>query len=160
MSDLNSLVDTWSRHSRINLYLLDAVPPEALASVPVGMKGRSVGELFAHIHNIRLMWLELAPEIASGIERIPVQTPAEKEAISKQLLLSSLGNSAAATQILLQRSFEAGKVKGFLPHPSAFFGYIMAHEWYHHGEICMTLTQAGHRLPEEVLYTIWEWDGF
>jgi uncharacterized damage-inducible protein DinB len=160
VSDLNSLVDTWTRHSRINLYLLDAVPPEALPGVPAGMKGRSVGELFAHIHNVRLMWLELTPEIANGLERIPVKTKADKENISKQKLRSALEASSPAVATLLQRSFEAGKVKGFKPDPSAFFGYLLAHEWYHHGEICMTLTQAGYRLPDEVLYTIWEWDGF
>jgi uncharacterized damage-inducible protein DinB len=160
MSDLVQLVDTWTRHSHINLYLLDAVPSEALPGVPVGMKGRSVGELFAHIHNVRLMWLELIPEIANGIERVPVKTKADKEMLSKPRLRSALELSATATTMFLKRSFDDGKVKGFKPHPSAFFGYIIAHEWYHHGEICMTLTQAGHRLPEEVLYTIWEWDGF
>lgn len=160
MSDLHPLVDTWTLHSRINLYLLDAVQPEALSGVPAGMKGRSVGELFAHIHNVRLMWLELTPDIARGIERVPVKTKADKEALSIPRLRTALEISSAAIATLLQRSFDAGKVKGFKPHPSAFFGYLLGHEWYHHGEICMTLTQAGYRLPDEVLYTIWEWDGF
>lgn len=160
MSDMDPLVDTWDRHSRINLYLLDAVPSEALPGVPSGMKGRSVGELFAHIHNVRLMWLELTPDIASGSARVPVKTKADKEALSKEKLRAALEVSSQQIATLLQRSFESGKVKGFKPHPSAFFGYLLSHEWYHHGEICMTLTQAGHRLPDEVLYTIWEWDGF
>lgn len=160
MSDLQPLIDTWKRHSHINLYLLDAVSPEALTGVPVGMKGRSVGELFAHIHNVRLMWLELTPEIAAGSERIPLKLKADKEALSKDGIREALEGSALAMAELLMQSFESGKVKGYKPHPSAFFGYLLAHEWYHHGEICMTLTQAGHRLPEEVLYTIWEWDGF
>ena len=160
MSDLHPLVDTWTRHSHINLYLLDAVPPEALSGVPVGMRGRSVGELFAHIHNVRLMWLELTPEIADGSERIPMKTKADKEALSKDGLIAALQGSALAVATLLMQSFESGKVKGYKPHPAAFFGYLLGHEWYHHGEICMTLTQAGHRLPEEVLYTIWEWDEF
>jgi uncharacterized damage-inducible protein DinB len=160
MSDLHPLVDTWTRHSHINLYLLDAVQPEALSGVPVGMKGRSVGELFAHIHNVRLMWLELTPEISFGFERLPVKSKEDKEALSKDHLRTALEGSAMAIATLLMQSLESGKVKGYKPHPSAFFGYLLAHEWYHHGEICMTLTQAGHRLPEEVLYTIWEWDGF
>ena len=160
MSGLHPVVDTWNRHSNINLYLLDAVQPEALSGVPVGMKGRSVGELFAHIHNVRLMWLELTPEMSNGFERIPVKSQVEKEALTKEHLRASLEGSAKAIAMLLMQSFESGKVKGYKPHPSAFFGYLLAHEWYHHGEICMTLTQAGHRLPEEVLYTIWEWDEF
>ena len=45
------IVDTWRIHHRINLYLLDAVPPEALADTGP-TKGRSVGKTFAHLHNV------------------------------------------------------------------------------------------------------------
>jgi uncharacterized damage-inducible protein DinB len=160
MTDLHPLVDTWNIHSRINLYLLEAVPPEAMSGVPVGMKGRSVGELFAHIHNVRLMWLELTPEIGATPARVHVKTKADKEALSKDGLRAALESSSSAVTTLFLHSLSKGRVKGFKPHPSAFFGYLIGHEWYHHGEICMTLTQAGHRLPDEVLYSIWEWDGF
>lgn len=46
------LLETWEIHARINLYLLDAVPPEALGDRSAS-KGRTVGEQFAHVHNIR-----------------------------------------------------------------------------------------------------------
>jgi hypothetical protein len=46
------IVETWEIHARINLYLLDAVPPEALGDRSAS-KGRTVGEQFAHLHNIR-----------------------------------------------------------------------------------------------------------
>ncbi|HVH13966.1 MAG TPA: DinB family protein, partial [Longimicrobium sp.] len=51
------LIDTWRIHDRINHYLLDAVPAEALSSVSAS-KGRTVGEQIAHVHNVRLMWLQ------------------------------------------------------------------------------------------------------
>ncbi len=46
------LVETWEIHARINLYLLDAVAPDALGDRSAS-KGRTVGEQFAHVHNIR-----------------------------------------------------------------------------------------------------------
>ena len=56
------LVETWSIHNRINLYLLDAIADESLAlALP---KCRTVFDQFAHIHNVRLMWLKsAAPEL-------------------------------------------------------------------------------------------------
>ena len=47
-------LETWNIHDRINLYLLDSVEPAALITYSAS-KGRSVGEQFAHIHNVRLM---------------------------------------------------------------------------------------------------------
>src|SRR5690606_41386157 len=108
----------------------------------------------------RLRGLDLTPEIGDGFERVPVKAQVEEDALTDEQLRASLEGSAKAIAMVLMQSVESGKVKGYKPHPSAFFGYLLAHEWYHHGEICMTLTQAGHRLPEEVLYTIWEWDEF
>ena len=51
------LIETWNIHNRINLYVLDAIAPEALTGVSAS-KGRSVAEQFAHMHNVRLSWLE------------------------------------------------------------------------------------------------------
>ena len=53
------LLETWAIHNRINLYMLDAIPDDALgASLPT--KSRTVYDLFAHIHNVRLLWLKAA----------------------------------------------------------------------------------------------------
>src|SRR5438874_2188874 len=43
------LIETWNIHDRINAYLLDAVPVEALGLV-LAAKGRTVYQLFAHLH--------------------------------------------------------------------------------------------------------------
>ena len=64
----NQLLETWQIHDRINLYLLDAVDAESLGSYSAS-KGRSVGEQFAHVHNVRLMWLKsAAPELLAGLK--------------------------------------------------------------------------------------------
>ncbi len=146
-------LDTWNIHSRINLYLLDAIQTEALAVVPAGSRTHSIGRIFAHVHAARLMWLEVAaPALMKGLAKI-----GSEKAPDKKLLHRSLQVSGRAIASLLEQAFETGKIKGFKPHPVAFVGYIVSHESYHHGEICMALTQAGYPLDKKVAYGMWEW---
>lgn len=147
------IADTWNINNRINLYLLDAIPPEALSGLPTS-KGRNVGEQFAHIHNVRLMWLDAADkDLMDGLTKIE-----KADALDKDLLQHSLEMSGTAIETLLNRSVAAGgKVKGFKPHVTAFLGYLCAHEGYHRGEIGIILNQAGHKLDQKVAYGIWEW---
>ncbi len=147
------LLDTWSIHNRINLYLLYAIAPEALSGIS-SSKGRSVGEEFMHIHNVRLMWLKsTAPELLEGLPKIE-----KEQAHEKALLLSALSQSGEAIGKLLVYSFEhGGKIKGFKPHAAAFLGYLISHESYHRGEIGIILAQSGHPLDKKVSYGIWEW---
>ncbi len=147
----DQLVDTWNIHTRINLYLLDAIPPEALEGT-VGGKGRSAGAMFAHIHNTRYTWLELTPELLKGLEKIPKEKVADKK-----LLRKSLEASGKAMATLIEAGIQTGKIKGFKPHPAAFVGYAIAHESYHHGEIGIVLSQSGHPLDKKVAYGMWEW---
>jgi uncharacterized damage-inducible protein DinB len=146
------LLETWNIHSHINLYLLDAVAPNTLTSLSAS-KGRTAGEQFAHIHNVRLMWLKsAAPELLSGLEKVE-----KEEALDKKVLSKSLTASAKAIELLLQKGFQEGKIKGFKPHPAAFLGYLISHESHHRGQIAVTLKQAGHPLDKKIAYGIWEW---
>lgn len=149
----NQIVDTWNIHNRINLYLLEAIPADALNDVSAS-KGRSIAEQLAHLHNVRLMWLKsAAPDLMKGLEKI------EKESASdKKLLDKSLKESGKAMEALFKSSIEnGGKVKGFKPHVTAFLGYIIAHESHHRGQMALSLKQAGHALDKKVGFGIWEW---
>ncbi|HJY30279.1 MAG TPA: DinB family protein [Pyrinomonadaceae bacterium] len=149
----NQLVETWQIHDRINLYLLDAVDPSSLDSHSAS-KGRSVGEQFAHIHNVRLMWLKsAAPDLLAGLTKVE-----NEQANDKKLLKKSLTDSGAAIGKLLRNSLEAdGKIKGFKPHAAAFLGYLISHESHHRGQITLTLKQAGKPLDKKIGYGMWEW---
>lgn len=147
------LLETWEIHARINLYLLDAVPPEALGDRSAS-RGRTVGEQFAHVHNVRLMWLkEAAPELLESLAKV------EKDAASDHApLRGSLEASGAAVSALLGRALAAGgRVRGFKPHAASFLGYLIAHESHHRGQIALTLKQAGHPLDRKTAYGLWEW---
>jgi len=146
------LVETWMIHQRINLYLLDALADDALGAA-LKANGRTAYGQFAHVHNVRLMWLKAAaPDLLAGLESFDKDsTP------SGEQLAAALTTSSQAISALLQRGLESGRVKGFKPHPVAFFGYMIAHESSHRGEIGVALTQAGHRLPDKIAYGLWEW---
>ena len=146
-------LETWDIHNRINLYLLSAIEPEHLRDVSAS-GGRNVGGQFAHLHNVRLMWLKQAgPELYGKLQKVE-----KEDAIDKQLLHRSISDSGLAMNLLLRKGLEAGgKLKGFKPHVAAFLGYLIAHESHHRGQIALSLKQSSHPVSKKVLFGIWEW---
>jgi uncharacterized damage-inducible protein DinB len=152
--DPKQLVETWEIHNRINAYLLDAIDKGSLKDVPIGSKGRSVGEQLAHLHNVRLMWLKAAqPDLLKGLDKI------EKDAAAdKALLKGSFESSGKAIGRLIESAcVNGGKVKGFKPHVAAFVGYLISHESHHRGQIMLSLKQSGHAVDKKIQYGLWEW---
>jgi uncharacterized damage-inducible protein DinB len=147
------LVETWAIHNRINLYLLDAIAEEALGATLNG-KGRSIRDQFAHVHNVRLMWLKpTAPELLEGLEKLEPKLDHDKAK-----LRSSLEASGQAISTLLGKAVASGgKVKGFKPHATAFLGYLISHESHHRGQVGWTLKHSGHPLDQKTAFGLWEW---
>jgi uncharacterized damage-inducible protein DinB len=149
----DQLIETWAIHNRINLYFLDAVADDALgASLPP--KSRTVYDLFAHIHNVRLMWLKAAaPELLAGLEKLETKTVGKKAD-----LCDALHASGRAIELLLRNSLAAGgKIKGFKPHAIAFLGYLISHESHHRGQAGWALKLSGHPLDQKTAFGLWEW---
>ncbi|HSY76787.1 MAG TPA: DinB family protein [Bacteroidia bacterium] len=148
---MKDIIESWNIHNRINLYLLDAIEEGHLGSVS-SSKGRNVGEQFAHMHNVRLMWLKVAePDLLKGIDKI------EKDKITKKQLQANLEKSAKAISTLFEHAAKTNKIKGFKPHPAAFLGYLVSHESHHRGQIMLALKQSGHPVDQKIQYGIWEW---
>lgn len=153
MSASHPLAETFSLNNRINLYLLDAIPEQHLADVYLGPKGRSVGKQFAHLHDVRMMWLKAsAPDLLTGLLKL-----SDEQALQQKALRASLTASGKAMESLLQQAESGGKVKGFKPHATAFLGYLLAHEGHHRGQILVTLKQNGHMVDKKTQFGIWEW---
>jgi uncharacterized damage-inducible protein DinB len=149
----SQLTETFQINNRINLYLLEAIGEKHLADLYTGSKGRSVGRQWAHLHNVRLMWLKAsAPELMAGILKIE-----DTDALNKKLLKDALTKSGKAIESLFGKAEKDGKIKGFKPHAVAFLGYLLAHEAHHRGQIIICLKQNGHMIDQKIQYGIWEW---
>ena len=159
MTDLNAQVlEAWDTHQQMFWLLFDAIEPEVFSGKPTGMSGRSIGNIFAHLNNQRMDWMKVStPELIDGLMRIPVKTKAEREAISKDQLRPALEKSATAMRIMYANALDKGKLKGQKTPVMTMFSYMIAHEWYHIGEIGMTLTLSGHKLDEQTSWGIWSW---
>jgi len=146
------VLDTWRISSRVTLYLLDAIADEAVGDV-APTKGRSVGKTFAHLHNVRLMWLDSAArDLVEGLAKFDTDATPDRTA-----LRTALEASSTAIEALLARGLETGRIKGFKPHPLAFLGYLTAHEAHHRGQILLALKANGHMVDKKVQFGMWEW---
>jgi len=148
-----SLSETWSLNNRVNLMLLEQLSDDQLDARPSpDARVRSVGDQFAHVHNIRIYWLKAqAPVAARGLKEI------EKGSGSKRLLKQSLEASAEAIAGILAESEASGKMKSWKRGPAAFLGYLLAHEGHHRGQIILHLKYAKQPIDKTFAYDLWDW---
>jgi uncharacterized damage-inducible protein DinB len=110
--------------------------------------------MFVHLHHLRVQRVELsAPELLGGLAKFAKNDAA----LDKQRLPHALEQSGEAMAQLIEIGLEKGKIKNYKPHPIGFLGYMISHEAYHRGEICVALTASGHKLDGAVLYDQWDW---
>lgn len=69
-----------------------------------------------------------------------------------------LEQSRDALRAVLSNALEGdGRVKGFKPDVASFFGYLIAHDAHHRGQVTMLARQVGHSLPQKAMFGMWEW---
>ena len=141
---LPALLDSWDRNNTILINLLRALPEDALTLKP--MEGSpSIGELFAHIHYVRLVFVsEDAPEFARPLPDEWVQV------VDRDRMAEMLNESAKAVRDAVQGRLEAGRqMELHYDHPILLLQHMIWHEGYHHGQIKLTLKLAGQPLANQ-----------
>ncbi len=150
MNFTTDLIDSWHLNNKATLYLLDHIKTEWLSAKSFG-KGRSVGEQFVHINNIRSFWIGKVGEKQDL--KIDKKYAKDKEELSK-----TLNHSADIMADTLIDVFKDERVKGYKPHPIAFFSQMIAHESHHRGQIMMTITNNGFPINKSVNFGLWNWN--
>jgi uncharacterized damage-inducible protein DinB len=146
-----ALLNAFNTNNRINQYLIDNLPPAAWKAKPPDGKGRTIAAMVAHMHNVRVMWLK-----AAKAEEIPAQL--DRATVTPSQALRALEASRQALSVVLSRAMESnGRVRSFRPDVAGFFGYLIAHDAHHRGQIAMLARQVGHPLPLKAMFGMWEW---
>jgi uncharacterized damage-inducible protein DinB len=146
------LVNAFEISDRINHYMIDNLPAEAWRAEPPDGKGREIAAIVAHMHNVRVMWLKAAAKDG----KIPDQL--DRHSVTPGQAKKGLEQSRDSLLALIKSALQSdGRVKGFKPDVIAFFGYLIAHDAHHRGQIAMLARQTGHPLPQKAMFGMWEW---
>ena len=152
---LEALLDSWDRNNTILLNLLRVLPAGGL-EVRAMEGSPSVGELFTHIHYVRLVFvLEDAPEFARSM-------PEEEWAMERDAgrIAEMLNESAGAVRDAVKSRVETGRDMDLhYDHPILLLQHMLWHEGYHHGQIKLVLKLAGRPISNEeagpVTWRVW-----
>ena len=137
---------------RINQYLLEHLDPAAWRAEPPGGKGRTIAAIVAHVHNVRLMWLEV---VGKGVE---VPPKLDREEVTIPQARKALAASHAALRTVVERAVRGdGRIPSFKPDVAGFVMYACTHDAHHRGQIALLARCSGHPLPKDVGYGMWEW---
>ncbi len=147
----DALIAAWATNNRINAYLVRNLSDEAWSAKPPGGKGRDIAAIVGHIHNVRLMWLK-----ASGATDLPAKL--EPGTFSRDEAIAALEESWKALEETLRASLEGGgNIKSFKPDVAGFFGYLVAHDAHHRGQITMLARQTSFPVSQSAMFGMWEW---
>ena len=152
---LEALLDSWDRNNTILLNLLRALPHGGL-EVRATKGSPSVGEMFTHIHFVRLVLVsEDAPEFAGELPKEEWATERDPGRMAEML-----NNSAKTVRDAVKSRVETGRDMNLhYDHPILLLQHMVWHEGYHHGQIKLALKVAGRPMSNEeagpVTWSVW-----
>jgi uncharacterized damage-inducible protein DinB len=145
-----ALLEMYATNNRITRYMIENLDEESWRAEPPGGKGRTLGAIVAHIHNVRGMWLK-----AAGGEPVDKLEP---KTVTRDRALQALERSYRALHNLIAAALAGdGRIKGFKPDVAGFIGYLVSHDAHHRGQIAMLARQCGHPLSQKAMFGMWEW---
>jgi len=153
MSD--ALAESFLINNRATLLLLNEVSQEALETSLSTRGGRTVGQQFIHVYEVRRDKVARADkELGAALPKLTREDGHDRAA-----LLDAFTRSGDAIAALVVRSTaEGGEVKGFKRGIYALVTYLVAHDAHHRGSALLTLKQAKVKRPETLRYGLWDWN--
>ncbi|WP_024771818.1 DinB family protein [Aquimarina macrocephali] len=150
MNIKEDLIHSWYLNNKVTVYLLDNIKNEWLPT-KINGKGRSIGEQFQHINNIRSFW------IGKVGEKTDLKL-GKKYANDKKQLIDALHKSSQKMNETLFKILEQESIKGYSPHPVAFFAQMIAHESHHRGQIMAIASRNSLELDKSLNFGLWNWN--
>ena len=143
---LEALLDSWDRNNTILVNLLRLIPDDGF-DLRVMADSPSVGEMFRHIHYVRLVFVE------EDVPEIPVDVPRDEWVVERDIdrMAAMLDESAKTVRQAVQTRLDSGQPMNLhYDHPILFLQHMIWHEGYHHGQIKLALKMAGRPLDDDV----------
>lgn len=162
----DSLLATYTINDAMNQLLLAHLDPHAWRAPAPGAKrnsGRTIAAIFAHVHNVRLVWLKhSAPHLKRPApldpRRCTIKQAAAAHKKSAAQCLRMLTDALSALPSRRVTKFSRGAWSPTWPAGATMFAYMFSHEAHHRGQITMLAHQLGYRLPVDAWAGIWWWD--
>lgn len=153
MTLLEGLLDSWDRNNTILVNLLHALP-DGVFDLRPAPGSPSIGELFTHINYCRPVFVEEdAPEFAIAVPKGEHNTVYDRARLTEML-----NESARVVRNAVAGRLESGRpMDRHYDHPILMLQHMVWHEGYHHGQIKLTLKQAGQPLSDDIAGTV-TWD--
>jgi len=158
------LLETYAVNDAMNQLLLEHLNPRAWRAELPGVRGtRTIGAMFAHLHNSRLVWLKnSAPHLKRPKPLDPYRCSMEQASSahrqSGSQCLRMLREALSDDPDRRVKKFSRGSWAPVWPAGGAMFAYIFSHEAHHRGQIIMLAHQLGYRFPPKAWGGIWQWN--
>jgi uncharacterized damage-inducible protein DinB len=149
------IIETWRINNRVNLFMIENIPEEALAATLSTRGGRDIARQFAHMHIVRVKRLTAFAK-KSALELIQFD---KNESPSRKILLLAFEQSGTAMERFMTHCVnQGGAVSNFKRGLVPMLGYYISHEAHHRGNILVTMKQNGIKVPDTLRWGIWEWN--
>ena len=148
----SDLVRAFRKSCQITQMLLDATPAAHLGD-QYSPRTRTVAAQIAHIHYVRVRNLDLrgGPDLKGELTAFAKGAQPKKGELRK-----ALKASARAMEKLIEAAESAGKVRGWKGTLASYIGYHVAHEAHHRALAIVCMRLAGHKVPQESVYGLWD----
>ena len=149
------ILEAYAVNEQQNQVLLAGLDERAWRADPPTGRGRTIAAIFAHMHNVRHMWL-----VVSGKE-LGIKPPSklDRDKCTRKQAAEALADSADAISEILEAGLQRAdlKVKDFRPDVAGVLGYMIAHDAHHRGQAMMLARQVGFPLDEKIHFGMWDW---